>query len=154
VIYAEDDRHLEKVVEILDSLTIQDPENTNTKGLPLTTYDCGWYGYGKESVDHNTSFNSNVATTFYNTIGNMLRDNGRDVTEQVVDNYGRPYLQFSNTKILKASNQLLANITPKNADSFYTYFAQELKSQLSKAGLLLNEKTVPKCISRQNEKLL
>lgn len=145
VIYT-DDQHLESVVSILDEISKLYPEFTVQSELPMASYNCGWFGYAKESTDQSKSFNKWVENTFNKTLADILYEAGHDITEQQTDAYGNTTLHYSYEKLQNTAKRLLENLNDQNSAGFYEFFANRLAEELSKNGLLLDDNTVPKCI--------
>ena len=152
VIYV-DDEHLAETIAIIEQIGKDCPEFKVNNGMPLATYDCGWYGYGKElKTAQLTSFNSNVAGTVKNVLGQLMSEMGYEVFDMVRTGPAQVVNEVDESKVIDSLNKIIPYLQDENySNQFYLAFRDRLVNALYNQGLLLTDQTVPYCISELNK---
>jgi len=147
VIYV-DDEHLDQTIAIIEQIGREYPEFRVNNGMPMSTYDCGWYGYGKELKNNHSSFNGNVANCIAEVIGQIMAEMGYDVFEKVRVGQNEFVDEVVDEKAIEAANTYAPYLQDENiSNQFYGAFRERLANMLYSRGLLLTDQTVPNCIS-------
>lgn len=63
-----DNEHLNAICEAINDIAVLNPTITKSdRDKPMSTEDCGWFGYGVEEGDHRQSFSRKVSNSLFKT---------------------------------------------------------------------------------------
>ena len=152
VIYV-DDEHLAETIEIIEQIGKNHTEFRINYGMPLSCYDCGWYGYGKElKTKHFSSFNNEVAICIEEVIAQLMAEMGYDVFDRVRVGQDQFIDEPIQEKVIVSTNEYAPFLKDENTSSqFYNTFREHLENALFNKDLLLTNTTVPNCILKLNK---